>query len=90
MHNGTTITQFIIEEQRKIYETQLAEWETREQALRILKAQSSREERLAIADDVVDNSGAIEDTEARVIELDRQYRQLGTSPSPHERLPETS
>jgi dephospho-CoA kinase len=50
--------------------------ETIEQARRILAAQSSRDERLAIADDVISNDGSIEDTQRQVIELDRRYRQL--------------
>jgi len=50
--------------------------ETVEQARRILAAQSSRDERLAIADDVVANDGSLEDTRRQVTELDECYRRL--------------
>ena len=43
------------------------------QAQSILNAQATREERLAVADDVVDNSMAKEDTQARVLELHQHY-----------------
>lgn len=64
--------------------------ESREQAERILAAQSRREERLEIADDVISNSGALEDTRVRVIELHHYYRQLSDVRSRPERSPETS
>ncbi len=47
--------------------------ETVEQAERILSAQASREERLAIADDVLDNSGDLADTRRQVDALHRMY-----------------
>lgn len=50
--------------------------ETIEQARRILKAQASREERLAIADDVILNEGSLRDTREAVTRLDREYRHL--------------
>jgi dephospho-CoA kinase len=43
------------------------------QARRILAAQSSRAERLAIADDVVSNDGDLEDTREQVRALHRRY-----------------
>jgi dephospho-CoA kinase len=49
--------------------------ETAEQARKILAAQASREERLAIADDVIANDGTLAETKATVARLDRQYRQ---------------
>ncbi|SEK32286.1 dephospho-CoA kinase [Halomonas daqiaonensis] len=45
------------------------------QARAIVAAQMSREERLARADDVIDNSADEADLAAQVAELDRQYRQ---------------
>jgi len=45
------------------------------QARAIIAAQMSREERLARADDVIDNSAAETDLEAQVAALDRRYRQ---------------
>jgi len=50
--------------------------ETVEQARKILAAQASREERLAIADDVIVNNGTLAETRATVARLDRKYRQL--------------
>lgn len=62
-------------------ETQLArlvsrDAETSEQARRILAAQSSRQQRLSIADDVISNDGRLDETRAAVIRLDKQYRRL--------------
>ena len=50
--------------------------ETIEQAQRMLAAQSSRSERLSIADDVIDNSGDLRSTRTAVTQLDRMYRRL--------------
>lgn len=50
--------------------------ETEDQAQRILAAQSSRDERLAIADDVISNEGSIDETRSRVRSLDRKYRRI--------------
>jgi dephospho-CoA kinase len=49
---------------------------TAEQARRILAAQASREERLAIADDVVSNAGSLAETERQVKKLDKRYRRI--------------
>jgi dephospho-CoA kinase len=49
---------------------------SREDTLRMLDTQATRERRLAAADDVIDNGGAATDLPARVAELDRQYRDL--------------
>ena len=50
--------------------------ETVAQARRILAAQASRDERLAIADDVVRNDGSLDETREQVRNLDRLYRSL--------------
>ena len=50
--------------------------ETESQARRMLAAQASRGERLEIADDVIDNSGTLDATRARVVELHEIYRSL--------------
>ena len=47
--------------------------ETEDQARRMLAAQSSRAERLAIADDVVTNDGSLDDTREQVLALHRRY-----------------
>jgi dephospho-CoA kinase len=47
---------------------------SREEILRIIGIQTSRRERLAIADDVIDNDGSLADLERQVEELHRRYR----------------
>jgi dephospho-CoA kinase len=47
--------------------------ESEDQARRMLAAQSSRAERLAIADDVVSNDGTVDDTREQVLALHRRY-----------------
>ena len=49
---------------------------SREQAQSILKAQSSRQARLALADDVIDNSGTLAELESRVKALHQKYLEL--------------
>ncbi|KAB8306200.1 dephospho-CoA kinase [Erwinia endophytica] len=49
---------------------------SREQAEHILAAQATREQRLAVADDIIYNGGSIDDVTARVALLDQRYRQL--------------
>jgi dephospho-CoA kinase len=46
---------------------------SREQARTILRAQASRQDRLAVADDVINNDGSISDLQAQVDELHRKY-----------------
>ena len=62
-------------------ETQIArlmarDAESEAHARRILAAQASRDERLAIADDVIENDGDLDSTRAQVLELDRSYRRM--------------
>ena len=49
---------------------------TIEQAERMLAAQATREARLAMADDVIDNSGAFEDIKPQVAALHQRYLEL--------------
>ncbi|MGY6563478.1 MAG: dephospho-CoA kinase [Halomonadaceae bacterium] len=49
------------------------------QARAIVAAQMQRRERLARADDVIDNTGSEADLAAQVAELDRRYREMGVS-----------
>ncbi|HEX2140344.1 MAG TPA: dephospho-CoA kinase [Woeseiaceae bacterium] len=65
-------------------ETQLArllrrDAESEVQARRMIAAQASREDRLAIADDVVDNDGTLEATAKQVDELHCKYLELARS-----------
>ncbi|MDJ0760229.1 MAG: dephospho-CoA kinase [Woeseiaceae bacterium] len=50
--------------------------ETQESAERILSAQSSREERLEIADDVIKNQGELNELAKQVAEMHEQYQAL--------------
>lgn len=52
---------------------------TRKQAEAMLAAQASREQRLARADDTIENTGTLAELNARVDELDRMYRELGAN-----------
>jgi dephospho-CoA kinase len=53
---------------------------SRESAEAALRAQATREARLAMADDVVTNAGSIEDLKARVAELHRKYLEVARDP----------
>jgi len=54
---------------------------SREQAEQALASQASREQRLAIADDVISNSGSPKDARPKVARLHRKYIQLASSTS---------
>lgn len=54
--------------------------ETPERIEAILAAQASREQRLAIADDVIVNAGTFAELEAGVADLDARYRALAENP----------
>ena len=65
-------------------ETQLARTLRRDgisrvQAENILAAQASREARLAVADDIIDNSGSPETAIARVADLHQRYLALAAA-----------
>lgn len=45
-------------------------------AQRMIDAQATRAQRLALADDVLVNQGALADLDAHIVALDRRYRQL--------------
>ena len=64
------------EEETQIERLLARDAETREQAERMIAAQSSREERLAAADDVIENNADLKTLRARVAELDLSYRAL--------------
>jgi dephospho-CoA kinase len=53
--------------------------ETEEGARRILAAQATRDERLAIADDVIRNEGSLAELDAGVAGLDARYRELAAA-----------
>jgi len=53
---------------------------SREQALAILNAQSNRQERLALADDIIDNSGSLDQLKTSVDQLYKKYTALAKRP----------
>ncbi|MGH8195158.1 MAG: dephospho-CoA kinase [Woeseiaceae bacterium] len=53
--------------------------EDEQQARRMIDAQASRQERLAIADDVIDNNGTLDAMARQVDELHRSYLRLAAS-----------
>jgi dephospho-CoA kinase len=55
---------------------------TREQAEAALRAQASREARLAFADDVIENTGDLAELGGRVALLHEKYLKLATRPAP--------
>jgi len=63
-------------EQEQIRRVRLRSGLAEDEVRRILAAQLPRAERLALADDVIDNSGDIADIEHQVEQLDRRYREL--------------
>ena len=64
------------EEETQIDRLLARDAESREQAQRILAAQASREQRLAIADDVINNDHSLAHVRAQVEVLDREYRRI--------------
>jgi dephospho-CoA kinase len=50
--------------------------ETMQQARKIIAAQASRDERLAIADDVISNNQGLAEMKQQVVLMDRKYRSL--------------
>ena len=80
---GSPLTQFVdrvlvvdCEEDTQVQRLLARDAESSEQARRILAAQASREERLAIADDVIDNDHSLDILRAQVVDLDLKYRRL--------------
>lgn len=55
----------------------------RELALKMIAAQASREQRLAIASDVIDNSGSLQQLDAAVEVLHRRFLQLAQQAARH-------
>jgi dephospho-CoA kinase len=63
-------------EEEQIRRLRARDGESREAAARMLAAQAARDERLAAADDVIDNGGEAADLPGQVERLDRQYREM--------------
>lgn len=60
-------------EQRQLERLLARDVETEDQARRMIAAQSSRQERLALADDVIINDADIESTRAQVVDTHKSY-----------------
>jgi dephospho-CoA kinase len=54
---------------------------TEAQALASLRAQATRETRLALADDVIMNSGSVDDLVSQVARLHEKYLALASAPA---------
>lgn len=50
------------------------------EAQSIIASQSDREQRLALADDIIDNNGKPDALESQVVALDKEYRRLSDTP----------
>jgi dephospho-CoA kinase len=66
-------------EEQQLRRLMARDGETREAAERMLAAQATREQRLAAADDVIDNGGDAADLPAQVAALDARDRQLAAN-----------
>ena len=62
--------------EQQIRRTMARDRHSREQVEQILTSQSSRDQRLAIADDILDNSGDLANLQQQVQALHRQYQSL--------------
>ncbi len=76
-------------EEEQLRRLLLRDEETEEQALRILAAQSSRQDRLAIADDVIQNDVGMQALDDKIRGLDQLYRRLAAPQYRREQSPET-
>ena len=65
-----------VPEELQIQRLMMRDGVSHEQARSSLNAQATRAERLALADDVVRNSGRVDELRDKVAELHQQYRQL--------------
>lgn len=65
-----------VSEQTQLERLMQRDAESEEQARRMISAQASREDRLAIANDVVENDGSLGETADQVAELHRKYLEL--------------
>lgn len=63
-------------QEKQIQRTMQRDRQSREQVEAILASQSSREQRLALADDILDNSGEVAELKQQVRQLHQQYQSL--------------
>ena len=82
---GSPLLQFVdrvlvvdCDEEKQIKRLLARDTESRYQARKILSAQASRDDRLAIADDVISNDQELTEIREQVVLLDQKYRQLAS------------
>jgi|SRR5471030_469545 dephospho-CoA kinase len=68
-----------VDEHTQLTRTMQRDGITRQQAEKILSAQASRQQRLACADDIIDNNGGAETLEPHVASLHSRYLELAAS-----------
>ena len=68
-----------VSEEQQIRRVMLRDDISQEQAEAILDAQASRAERAALADDVIDNSGTLDELEGKIESLHKKYSSLGSA-----------
>ncbi|MGH8198086.1 MAG: dephospho-CoA kinase [Steroidobacteraceae bacterium] len=77
-HEGLVDRVLVVDcsEETQIRRLMARDGETRENAIHMLASQVSREQRLAAADDVIENDGLPGELEDKVALLDRKYREI--------------
>jgi dephospho-CoA kinase len=64
-----------VDEQTQLQRTLLRDKTNEEQIRAIMGAQATRQQRLVVADDVIDNNGKTSDLDKQVAQLHKQYLQ---------------
>ncbi|MFB1034849.1 MAG: dephospho-CoA kinase, partial [Sinobacterium sp.] len=64
-----------VDEQTQLQRTLLRDKTNEEQIRAIMRAQATRQQRLVVADDVIDNNGKTNDLDKQVAQLHKQYLQ---------------
>ena len=68
-----------VSEEEQIRRVMRRDHVSKEQATSILKAQASRAQRTALADDIIDNSGTLGELEGKIDALHKKYSSLGSA-----------
>jgi len=69
-----------VDEQTQLQRTLLRDKTNEQQIRSIMNAQATRQQRLAVADDVIDNNGKADDLAKQVAQLHKNYLQLAEKP----------
>jgi dephospho-CoA kinase len=65
-----------VDEQTQLQRTLLRDKTNEQQILAIMSAQATRQQRLAVADDIIDNNGQVNDLAKQVAQLHKKYLQM--------------